>query len=301
MNMPNFLIIGATKSGTTTLYQWLTQHPDIYMSKLKEPHFFAYENHQFDFRGPRDQEIAGRIFVNNLVSYQDLFRGVSNEKAVGEASAMYISSTAASENIKTYIPEVKLIAVLRHPAERAYSSFLHLRRDGREPCKNFSEALLLEEERIRDNWMPLWHYKRLGFYYEQLKHYFGSFSQDQLKVYLYEDIKNFPEKTLKEILGFLDVNPNFIPDISLKYNVSGMPKSKLLHSFLKYPHPIKRILKPFVPDGLRREVIARTQNANLIPPPKLSPALRKDLTNLYRDDIVKLQGLISRDLTPWLE
>jgi len=161
MNMPNFLIIGAPKSGTTSLAQYLGQHPEVYISPKKEPYFFAFENEQVDFLGPGIQgkdHIINSAVVVDLEEYRRLFQGVSNEVAIGEASTLYLSFPKAAERIKYHIPDVKLIAILRDPADRAYSGFMHSLRDNCEPIADFAQALAAEEERIKLNWGPLWRY-----------------------------------------------------------------------------------------------------------------------------------------------
>ncbi len=164
MTLPNFLVIGAAKSGTTALHEYLKQHPQIYMSPQKEPHFFSLEGKKVDFRGPGDKrEEQLNNSVTNIEDYRKLFQGVSNEIAIGESSTSYLNNPEAPERIRHYIPNAKLIAILRNPVARAYSSFLHMVQRGYEPLTDFAEALRDEERRIRDNWMGLWHYKQTGF------------------------------------------------------------------------------------------------------------------------------------------
>jgi hypothetical protein len=302
MALPNFLIIGAQKSGTTALYHYLKQHPQIYMSPVKEPHFFALENEELDFRGPRDQEILSQMVVTDFGAYRELFRNVSSETAVGEASAGYLHSSRALGRIRRYVPDAKLIAVLRDPVEGAYSSFLHMVRDGREPLSDFEQALRAEKTRIRDNWGPIWHYRQKGFYYGQLKRYFEAFGRDQVKVYLYEeDLKGDPLGMLQDIFRYLGVDDAFVPDMSLRHNISGIPKSKALHGFLRRPHPVKSAAKPFVPEVVRVRLVTILRNRNLSRPPRLSPEVRGWLVGEYREDILRLEELIQRDLSGWLD
>ena len=171
MSMPNFLIIGAAKSGTSSLYAYSKQHPEIYMSSLKEPRFFAFEGEKVDFCGP-GSDVFNQETITNLEAYRALFNRVSDEKAIGEASPAYLCVPKAAECIYHYIPDVKLIVILRQPAERAYSSFLHTVRAGVEVNTDFTHALQEEEKRILNNWGFIWRHKTLGFYYPQLKPYF---------------------------------------------------------------------------------------------------------------------------------
>lgn len=306
--MPNFLVIGAQKAGTTALYNYLKQHPQVYMSPIKEPDFFAYEGEELDFRGPLEQESMKRkrMVVPDLGAYQALFEGVSGEKAVGEMSTTYLHSEKAPERIRRYVPQTKLVAVLRDPAERAYSSFMYKVRDGREPLLDFEEALEAENERIRNNWGPAWRYKSLGFYHEQLSRYYETFGREQIKVYLYENLNDDPLGVLEDLYGFLGVDGSFVPNVSVRYNASGVPKNERLHTlhhFLLGQNLVKSALKPFFPKGMRYHLLMKfvdaLRNRNLVKPP-LPEKTRRRLVEEYREDILKLQELIGQDLSGWL-
>ncbi len=305
MSMPNFLIIGAAKSGTTSLYAYLEQHPQAYLSPKKEPEFFSYEGREVDFNGPKGEEQANHGIKQhtpaNIEEYRALFRGASDEKAIGEASTMYLYSPQAPSRIKHYIPKVKLIAIFRNPVDRAYSTFSYLTLHGREPLSEFSQALQEEETRIRNKWTWIYHYKNAGFYYVQLKRYFDMFEQDQIKVYLYEDLRADPLRVIHSVFRFLELDDTFIPNISVRYNPSGVPKSKALSRLTDRSNPVKTVLKPFLPQRIRWRIRAGLQNRNLVERPPLAPEIRRDLIELYREDILKLEDLIGRDLSGWLK
>ena len=178
MAMPNFILFGAGRSGTTSLYHYLKQHPQIYLSPTKEPRFFAFEGRALSFQGPGDEERINKSSTTDLKSYQAHFDGVRNEKAIGEGSVSYLYYARAAERIRYHIPTAKLIALLRHPADRAYSNFLSLQE--LEPAKNFAQALQEESSRVRSNWGHVWHYARRGYYYAQLKPYFDTFDRGQI-------------------------------------------------------------------------------------------------------------------------
>ncbi|OGF53200.1 MAG: hypothetical protein A2Z21_05560 [Candidatus Fraserbacteria bacterium RBG_16_55_9] len=301
MTMPNFLIIGAPRSGTTMLYEGLKQHPEIYMSSDKEPWFFALEGNKEPFRGPRD--LQG---VRDLEEYRALFRGARGKKAIGEASTLYLYSPEAPHRIQQHIPHVKLIASLRNPVDRAYSNFLQHVAQGRE-AEDFEAALNAEEERMKRGWAPFWCYRRMGFYAEQLSRYMALFHSEQLLVFLYEDIERDLLGVSRKIFQFLGVDEAFMPDLSVMRNVSGIPKNQLAHrvvdALLTGARPVKAFLRPLLPRGLRWHLIARLtdlKNRNLVKPP-LAPEMRKKLIQVYRGDILKLQELIQRDLSSWLK
>jgi hypothetical protein len=310
MNMPNFLIIGAQKSGTTSLYEYLKQHPQIYMSSLKEPRFFAFEGEKPTFAGPGDRELYKDV-VSDLEDYQALFQGISKEMAIGEASVVYLYFPRTPERIRHYIPDVRLIAVLRNPVERAYSAFLHLTRDRKEPLRDFASALQAEDERIQNNWGPIWHYKQIGFYYAQLKRYYDMFEREQIRVYLHEDLSDDPTKMLKEIFEFLGVDNTFVPDVRQRHNVSSVPANGrwyAMYTLLQSQNPVKAVVRPFLPRALRRRLFTQVygristssqdQHVTKLP---LPVEVRRQLTEAFRDDILRTQGLIKRDLSHWLE
>lgn len=295
--MPNFLIIGAAKSGTTSLYHYLKQHHQVYVSPIKETEFFAFEGDEVEFLGSGFKQSPSITYIEDYLS---LFEGVKNETAIGEASPVYLYNTKAIERIEHYIPDVKLIAILRNPVNRAYSQFLHNIRDGHEPIAEFDKALGAEESRIENNWLWGYHYIRAGFYYNQLEPYFKRFRRRQLRVYLYEDLRSRPLHLLRDLLGFLEVDDSFKPDVSMKHNVSGLPKSRFLHRFLTKPNWVKDRLKVVLPKDMRKRIKHKIRNRNLLKI-QMPETIRCHLIQMYRDDISKLQGLIQRDLSQWLE
>lgn len=298
MRMPDFLIIGAAKAGTTSLWSYLDQHPQIYMSPVKETNFFALEGQRPEFVGPRDP--INEWSVTDIEAYRALFAGASHDLAAGEASPLYLYDQRAPQRIAHYVPDVKLIAVLRNPVERAYSSFLFLMEYGREPLANFAAALQQEEARISSNWAYIWHYKQLGFYYTQLKRYFDLFDRQQIRVYLYEDFKRDNQSVLQDIFRFLGVDETFTPDVSARYWTSGIPKSKILHSFLLGQGRLKSVLRLVLPQTLRSSIFKQLKARNLSRPP-LPSHVREQLLEAYRPDILGLQDLLQRDLSGWLK
>jgi hypothetical protein len=300
MPLPNFLIIGAAKSGTTSLYHYLGQHPQIY-TNVKEPSFFAFAGQKVRFNGPGDEYGFVRRMVTDFDAYQALFAGVTNEKAYGEASVVYLYHPATAACIHQTIPQVKLIAILRHPVERAFSSYLHLRRDGREPLTNFMDALRAEESRIQANWEHQWHYANLGFYARQLRRYYDLFPARQIAIYLYDDFKAWPETLLPQIFRFLGVDEGVTLDTSLKYNASGKTKWPGLHSFLIRPNRAKDVVRPLLPRFLRRRLGMQIKQWNIETVKPQMPAEAHDyLSRLYEPEILELQSLIGRDLSHWL-
>ncbi len=298
--LPNFLIIGAQKA-TTSLFQYLRQHPDVYMA-VKDARFFAFEGVAPEsVRGPGDQDIVRRKTVRDIRDYRALFADVAGERAVGETSPIYLYVPEAAHRIKHYVPEARLIAVLRNPVERAYSAYLLLVHHGLEPL-GFSDALEAEPSRIEDRWHPIWHYRSRGFYRPQLARYHELFQREQVGVYLYDDLEDDPVATTQRVFRFLEVDDTFVPDTSVKYDdVPNVPRSRAFERFLRRPSPLKTALEPFISSTRREAMRSRLQERNRTPPPPLPEDVRADLTEGYREDVLMLQELIGRDLSGWLD
>lgn len=180
MTLPNMLIIGAPKSGTTSLYQYISGHPQVYMSPIKEPFFFASDNGRLDYPGTQVLLPFGAS-ITTPNAYEALFAGATSQHCIiGEASATYLYNSNTPARIKRLIPSVKMIAILRHPVERAFSQFMDNRRDGREPMLDFARALAVEDERIRRGWRLTVHYRAMGFYFQQLTRYYSLFPKEQI-------------------------------------------------------------------------------------------------------------------------
>ncbi len=300
MTLPNFLVIGAAKSGTTALYRYLRQHPEIFMSDRKEPHHFSYTEITKNTNGPSDYI---RSAITDFEEYEHLFDKVNHEKAIGEASPTYIYVPGTAERIFKKVPNTRLVAILRNPADRAYSAYMHLIRDARETVTDFGEALALEEERIKNNWGPIYHYTNAGFYYEQLTRFYKVFPADKIKVFIYDDFVSKPFLVMQELFKFLEVDYSFIPDTSSKPNVSGKPRNKswqkIMDTLFAKPNPIRSISRKIFSETLRWRVTSYLRNMNL-ERESISDLHRAALNKVFREDILKLQELLNRDLSNWL-
>lgn len=307
MPKPNFLVIGAPKAGTTSLYFYLKQHPQIYMCPIKEPDFFSWEGAT---EGPLTT--FGRIqlprYATDWKAYCELFKGADSALAIGEATPAYLYHPEAPRRIKKYIPNAMMIAVLRNPIERAFSEYLMAIRDGIETARSFAEALELEEKRAAEGgWAHWYHYKRIGLYGEQLERYYRLFSKEQIKIFLFEDLQHEPLSVVREIFVFLGVDPNFVPNLSERHNPYGVPRFPRLQAWLLKPSKVKRVIftpiRLMLPEAKRKELLLRflrDWNIKPMPKPGLDPEIRRQLAEYYREDIMKLQNLIDRDLSHWL-
>ncbi len=298
--VPNFLIIGAAKSGTTALYHYLKQHPQVFMCPVKEPKFFAHEGRMPRWSGPGDESYLTST-VTDLATYLALFHEARDEKALGEASTQYLYMERAPERIRHYLPRARLLAILRNPADVAFAVFLHKRRENLEPFSSFEQALAAEEERMRANWSPFWFYKQRGFYHDYLARYFGRFDARQIKVLLYDDFQREPLSVLRAIFSFLEVDEGFAPDMSYRPNLSGVPKSRALHKWLEKSDAGKYApANSSIVEKTRWRVTRDLRRWNLSKP-QLSSETRRLLMNDYREDVLRLQDLIGRDLSHWLD
>ncbi len=204
--------------------------------------------------------------------------------------------------IKEISPEAKILILLRNPVYRAFSAYRHMLRDGRETL-SFEEALKREPERMNANYEFIWYYKDVGFYERQVRAYLSAFGEAGVKVCLQDDLDENPAEVVRDVFGFLGVDENFTPDFSRRLNLSSIPKSESLESFLTdYEHPVKRILRPVLLSTIGKENTERLVNyfkkRNRL---RMKSKTRKYLTETYREDILKLEKLIKRDLSTWLK
>jgi len=299
--LPTFLVVGAARSGTTSLYHYLRAHPDIYMSPAKEPHFFPFINATPDFRGPYDARTNEEI-VTDFAEYRALFGGVRGEKAVGECSNSYLYFHRTASVIKEHIPRCKIIMVLRNPVARAYSHYLQAYMIGHEDL-SFEEALRSEAEREKLNWR--WHYQyvKQGLYYRQVKSYLDVFGRDSVRIYLFDDLAANTARVVADIYSFLGVDSSFVPPVEQVYNQAGTPRSVFLHRLFRHANPVKRVARSLLPQRVRAAIHDALARVNYAPSgrPEMSDNVRAHLRELFREDIADLASLIEMDLSHWLE
>lgn len=300
MKFPNFLIIGAQKCGTTALYAALRQHPEIYMSPVKEPFYFVLNGAPPSYPAPGEEYRARLRYTAE--SYAALFQGATSQRAVGEASALYLSSyqperTAA--NIQAFNPQMRLIALLRQPADRAWSAFQYYRAREFEPLKRFPAALAAEATRRNGCDLPDLRHFANGCYFANLKPYFDHFPREQIRVYLYEEWNQQPQAILRDIFAFLGVDDNVMIEPK-RTNVTFSYRHPWLRRFLDEPNAARQLLEMLLRGRLRIRVYGKLRAYNRRQPPTLDAGLRRALTARYRSDIEQLQCLINRDLTHWL-
>jgi len=297
--MPDFLIIGAAKAGTTALYHQLGAHPNIFMSQQKEMNFFALENQIIDFKGPGDMSGIHRTSITNIKKYLSFFEGAKYGQVKGEVSPLYLYSDSAATNIHKYAPNIKIVICLRNPIDRAFSAFLHLIRDRREIESDFLTAFSKNQERLDASWAEIWHYGSMGLYADQLERYFSVFDKNQILILVYEKFLNDPQSTLKKICDFLKIDSTIEIDFEKKYNKSGSPRFQRIHQMLIRPHFIKNLGKIFLPKGIRTWIRESIINLNLKNKPTITPEQIQSIYPFFEEDIHRTEVLINTDLSHW--
>lgn len=301
MTKPNFLIVGAARSGTTSLYHYLSQHPDIFLSPIKETNYFALEGQTLMFRGPGDQKAIGASSVTSWADYLQQFRSADGERAIGEASPSYMYYAYRTvPRILARIGTPKVIAILRNPVDRAFSNFSLLVRDGREPLRSFEEALKAEQERLNDGWEHVWAYFGLGLYGSQLEPFVHTFGRERLLILSYEDLLSDPVAMLQTTFRFLGVDPDFKPTVDVRHNAGGLPRRWWVHRITVGNANVKAVARRIVPRSVRRTAW-RTLVAWNSQRTSIAPSTRHRLAAAYKDEIIKVGKLTGYDFTHWLE
>jgi len=284
MRRPNFFIVGAPRCGTTSLYTYLKQHPEIYVSINKEPHFF----------GSDLTPLPGGIREEPL--YLSLFAGAGDRPRAGEASVFYLSSKRAPFEIKAYSPDAKIIVLLRDPVEMARSLHGLYTRTGNEDLASFEEALAAEPERREGRRLPPGAYFPEGLLYtdiarnaEKVERYFEVFGRGNVHCILFEDLVGDTAAAYRGTLDFLGVDPTFEAELDPRranQSVRMMAIRQL------------RDAAPEVRSRMQRTEMKQHESASRLPP--LAPELEARLRGLFAEDVTRLGALLGRDLSAWL-
>lgn len=310
--LPNFFVVGAAKSGTTSLYEYMKMHPQIYMAPIKETHHFSTDIDNSKFRPNyarslnKDlskfletdmQEGIFHAFVKERDQYNKLFKNVKDEKAIGEITNSYLYSQEAARNIFTRFPDAKVIMMLRNPIDRAFSHYLMDLRIGYE-TNDFMTALKKDMARDPKGWGISNLYVEIGMYAEQVKRFIEIFPERQRRIYLFDDFKKDAGAVVKDMFTFLGVDPNVDIDYSQKFNPSFIPKNKLIGK-LNTQKKIKDWLKGVLPKSVKSKFKKTFYTDKDLP--RITPAERKFLADIFRNDVMKLGKLLNRDLSKWVD
>lgn len=296
MRNPDFFIVGAPKCGTTALYDYLKQHPEIFMPEAKEPHHFGK-----DLLRPSPS-------FRDVDKYLALFSTARDEKRLGEASTHYLYSRTAAAEIKHFNSAASIIIMLRNPVDMMYSLHSQCLYNGDEDITDFRAALDAGEDRKQGRRIPerayLTHslvYKEMAKYCEQVERYLAAFGEEKVKVIIYDDFKRDTSRVYADACAFLDVDQRFDPVISV-LNSNKRARSESLQTFIERPPPTAlKIVKALSPHSLRIAVAAnlRGLNTDHKPRPPMPADLRRQLQEEFADEVTRLGSLLGRDLSRW--
>jgi len=287
--LPNLILIGAQKSGSTAVYDWLSQHPDIYGNPAMKDFPFFCKPEYFD---------------KGLQWFSRHFKGHRNEPIVlhGYVHYLFLADEVAAR-LKALNPELKLLVLLRNPVERAFSGYLQACKTGNESIPTFEEALKADQSGELHTLREIVDrsYLTHGMYAEQLEAYLEYFPRDQIHIEFYDDIRSEPAECCERLFRFIGVDPGFQPQLRRK-NVYGKPRFAAVERAIQKGLP-KGLVHKLIPLSLRTRLRQKVRAANTAPAnkPAMNPATRAQLIDFYRDEISRLEALTGRDLESWRE
>jgi len=295
---PNLFIVGAAKAATTSIFNYLKQHPDVFFCEPKEPKYLSRKYRDIPQKGPGDDHIERKkSHIKNIDDYLRLFSEGAHKKYRGEASVDMLYYADIAYDIKKDYSDSKVIIILRNPVERAFSAYKHHVRDGREKY-GFKKALALEEQRIKSNYSFLWHYKKVGLYSGQVKTYINALGKDNVFIGIYEDMIKSPEQFMARVNSFLKIK-EIDYSVAEIYNSSGMPKSRVLHNLFVDRSGLKNILKIFITQDVRAAMKKKCIEINTCWDESMNVECKEILELYYSEDINKLEKVIGQSLDVW--
>ncbi|WP_431897511.1 sulfotransferase family protein [Nonomuraea sp. bgisy101] len=290
MSLPDFLVIGAPKTGTTALHTALQRHPDLYLSVVKEPKHFLTDGPPPARGGPGDAETY-REHVWRREDYEALFAAAPPGTLRGESTPFYLYDLDAQRRIRAAVPHARLIVILRDPVERAHSNWTHLWSAGLEPVGDVVRACAQERRRIAAGWAHFWHYVGLGRYGEQLSHLFTLFPREQVLTFRYRDLVDRPAQTLDLICGFLGIRAGLLTEVP-RENVTAHPQASPRHTLLS---AFRRRLPGTLAEPLENRLQQRGKSRR-----PLTWEQRRELIPYFADDVALLQRVTGDDFGDWL-
>lgn len=292
---PNFLIVGAAKSGTTSLSYYMGQHPEIFIPKTKEPRYFVSKTLlNINKHDPLHEQIM-RTSVFNKTKYYELFNTKKSYKRYGEASVHYLYNyKECIPRIKKELGDIPIIIILRDPAIRALSNYYYLKKHIK---KDFIKCIKNENEYIESNFNSFWYFKSQGYYYEQVKPYINNFTK--VKIIIFNTFKNEPVPILKDIFNFLGVDNHFSPNTSINLNQNKIFKKDYYNTIFNIAKRVNFLKKIIIP--WEKERLNKIKDKYFLTKPDYSLHINdiKDLRKIYKDDINRLEKLLNIELTAW--
>src|SRR4051794_2209993 len=302
MSLPDFFIIGAPKAGTTALHRALAPHPQLFLSRVKEPRHFLTEGVPPPVRGGPGDAQTYQEYVWRRRDYEALFAAAPPGALRGESSPFYLWSRDAHRRIRKAVPDARLIALLRDPVERAHSNWSHLWSAGLEVYADFVSACAHEPDRIDAGWAPFWRYVELGKYGEQVSDLLDVFPREQLLLLRYRDLRDRPAETLDRICTFLGVETGHlttVPSENIRTHVPSTPVTRAIQTTLRhgssvghlFPLPVRRAFR-----GPLLHVLHRRIN----PRPRLTVEERAEALHYFLDDLCLLEDVTGGDYRDWM-
>ena len=299
MPLPDFLLIGAPKAGTTALHVALARHPQLAMSSTKEPKFFLTDGPPPTGGGPGDAKTYSE-YVWRQEDYEALWSEAEPDQLLGESTTLYLQDFRAHERIAKTVPDAKLIAVLRDPVDRAHSNWAHLRSHGLETVADFPRACMLGKRRAEQGWGPFWQYLEIGRYGAQLEHLFTLFDRDQVLILLYRELREQPVETLDKVCSFLGVKTGLLDEVPAE-NVTAHVDEGLvnsaLHKGLQGLDVLGNVAPPLhrAAQSLGVKLLQREQRTR----PALTAEERCLLLPHYAEDLTVLEKQLGRSFEHW--
>jgi hypothetical protein len=297
VRLPNLVVAGAPKCGTTSLYHYLKQHPEVYLPARKELHYFTRAELARDTAGPGDTTILQHLCADRA-AYEAEFAGARDQPVLGDISPSYFDFAEVAPAIRRELGEARIVILLRDPIAKAFSQYMHLVRDGREPLP-FYEALQAEADRTRRGWSMIWRYAGSSRYAARVRHYLDAFGPERVRVYRFEDFVADPQATLTDLWRWLGIDPSVRPDTSRAFNPSSRPRSRLLASLISKRSPLAALARVLVPAGARARVTEAVRGLNAGTKGGVDERSADYLRDRFRDDVRETEQLLGRPLD-WL-
>jgi hypothetical protein len=291
----DFFVVGAPKSGTTSLYYYLKQHPEIFLPSKKELHYFSFPELKQRESGPGDKYVL-RSCVETVEEYLEHYKG-SDGLQCGDISPSYLFHSGSALRIKEFNPSAKIIILLRNHAEKAFSQYSHLRGVGREAL-SFKDALLAEDGRDKAGYADFWLYKKSTVYTPSIKKYLDIFGADSVRVFLFDDLVHDREKVLTDVCNFLGVDSSFQFLSEDAHNVSGKPKSYFVAKYILAPNFFTSFLRKIIPSSIGAPIRSLIKGFNTGGKEKMCSGVREELGDFFSEDRLGLEQLLERKL-PW--
>ena len=285
----DFFIVGAPKSGTTSLYHYLSEHPQVEMSSQKEPDYFS------DKAIHEQGMYYAKNRVDTLDKYESLF--VQKESVVyGEASVSYLFYENVAEDIKKYNPNAKIIIMLRNPIERAFSHYLMDYRLGL--ISDSFENVLAKISKHKNAHLFYQQYIEVSKYAKQIQRYLDFFKKENILFIDYEDFKKNVSKTVDQVYNFLNISTEFVADINTKHNTFIMPKNKIIRLIYSFVF-LRKILTFLFPVYLVKNISVLLFKSDK--KPELLKETRIQLRKIFNEDIKNLEEVLSKDYSKWIK